>query len=88
MYTFPGIGLGAVMSGAKRITDRMLYQAARTLSLSVPEERIKNKQVANLWRDSMYRHFAFYDSVSRLSRTFEAVRAMWGLRLLRCARVG
>jgi len=29
MYIFPGVGLGASLCGAKKITDRMLYVAAR-----------------------------------------------------------
>lgn len=29
MYIFPGLGLGASLCGAKRVTDRMLYLAAK-----------------------------------------------------------
>jgi malate dehydrogenase (oxaloacetate-decarboxylating)(NADP+) len=29
MYIFPGLGLGATLCGAKRVTDRMLYVAAK-----------------------------------------------------------
>jgi malate dehydrogenase (oxaloacetate-decarboxylating)(NADP+) len=29
MYIFPGLGLGASICGAKRVTDRMLYLAAK-----------------------------------------------------------
>jgi malate dehydrogenase (oxaloacetate-decarboxylating)(NADP+) len=29
MYIFPGLGLGATICGAKRVTDRMLYVAAK-----------------------------------------------------------
>ena len=29
MYIFPGLGLGASLCGAKRVTDRMLYIAAK-----------------------------------------------------------
>lgn len=29
MYVFPGLGLGATVCGAKKVTDRMLYVAAK-----------------------------------------------------------
>jgi malate dehydrogenase (oxaloacetate-decarboxylating)(NADP+) len=29
MYVFPGLGLGATICGAKKVTDRMLYVAAK-----------------------------------------------------------
>jgi malate dehydrogenase (oxaloacetate-decarboxylating)(NADP+) len=35
VYIFPGVGLGAVISGASRITDRMFLAAARALSRQV-----------------------------------------------------
>jgi malate dehydrogenase (oxaloacetate-decarboxylating)(NADP+) len=38
MYTFPGIGLGALSAHAKTITDTMLYAAARALAAAVSEE--------------------------------------------------
>ena len=40
MYIFPGIGLGATVVGARRITDRMLFAAAKTLSELVTEEQL------------------------------------------------
>lgn len=39
-YVFPGLGLGAIYSGAKRITDDMLIVAAQTLAQSVSEAQI------------------------------------------------
>jgi len=39
MYIFPGLGLGASLCGAKRVTDRMLYLAAKALAECLtPEE--------------------------------------------------
>lgn len=40
MYIFPGIGLGATVSGAKKITDRMLYIAAKALASFTSEEDV------------------------------------------------
>ena len=36
-YIFPGVGLGAIASGAKRITDEMFMSAAHTLAHDVSE---------------------------------------------------
>ena len=36
-YIFPGVGLGAIVSGAKRITDAMFMSAAHTLAHDVTE---------------------------------------------------
>lgn len=38
MYVFPGLGLGASICGAKKVTDRMLYVAAEALAKFVTEE--------------------------------------------------
>lgn len=38
-YIFPGIGLGVVASGAKRITDTMLMAASRALADAAPVAR-------------------------------------------------
>jgi malate dehydrogenase (oxaloacetate-decarboxylating)(NADP+) len=35
MYVFPGLGLGATLCGAKKVTDRMLYIAAKGMSNSI-----------------------------------------------------
>jgi len=39
-YIFPGLGLGAVLAGATRVTDPMFHAAARTLADYLPEESL------------------------------------------------
>ena len=45
VYIFPGIGLGASVCGAKKITDRMLYVAAKALAECVPQDAMERGQV-------------------------------------------
>jgi malic enzyme len=45
VYVFPGVGLGATVCGATRVTDRMLYIAAKALAECVPEEDLAAGQV-------------------------------------------
>ena len=33
MFIFPGVGLGATLAGALRVTDRMMYTAAEVMAL-------------------------------------------------------
>lgn len=40
MYIFPGVGLGATVVKARKITDRMFYAAARALADMVSEEQL------------------------------------------------
>ncbi|KIK69626.1 hypothetical protein GYMLUDRAFT_34011 [Collybiopsis luxurians FD-317 M1] len=44
MYMFPGIGLGAILSKAKHVTDGMVEKAAFALSTSLNEEE-KNREL-------------------------------------------
>lgn len=41
VYIFPGLGLGVMASGAKRVTDDMFLAAAHALSNAVPEEALE-----------------------------------------------
>jgi len=45
MYIFPGLGLGASLCGAKRVTDRMLYLGAKALAECLSPEDAANGQV-------------------------------------------
>ena len=40
-YIFPGLGLGAVVSGAKRIVNSMFHQAAMSLARAVPDKLLE-----------------------------------------------
>lgn len=40
-YIFPGVGLGVLAAGSKRITDYDMYLAAKTLALCVTDEELK-----------------------------------------------
>ncbi|KAI7899967.1 uncharacterized protein BX663DRAFT_519153 [Cokeromyces recurvatus] len=42
MYIFPGLGLGAILSHTKIITDRMIYEASKALANSLTEEESAN----------------------------------------------
>jgi malate dehydrogenase (oxaloacetate-decarboxylating)(NADP+) len=41
MFIFPGVGLGAVMCGARKITDAMFFTAAKTLAHMVTDEELE-----------------------------------------------
>ncbi|GLE08715.1 hypothetical protein PINS_up020078 [Pythium insidiosum] len=45
MFIFPGVGLACTVSQSARVTDRMLYAAAKALSECMTEEEIANGQV-------------------------------------------
>lgn len=45
MYIFPGLGLGATVCGAEKVTDRMLYVAAETLANCVSDDYLQRGQV-------------------------------------------
>ncbi len=41
MYIFPGLGLGATLCGAKRVSDKMLYVAAEALAKFVSDDDLE-----------------------------------------------
>ncbi len=44
-YIFPGVGLGVICSGAKRVTDEMFLAAARCLAAQVSEQDLQQGRV-------------------------------------------
>ncbi|UCD37315.1 MAG: NAD-dependent malic enzyme [Fidelibacterota bacterium] len=44
-YVFPGLGLGAIISGAKRITSSMFHEAAKALAGAVPDSLLEEVSV-------------------------------------------
>jgi len=42
MFIFPGVGLGAVVCGATKVTDQMFFTAAKTLAHMVTEEELRS----------------------------------------------
>lgn len=42
LYIFPGVGLGALVSGALKVTDRMFLVASRAVSAAVHSEDVKH----------------------------------------------
>jgi len=45
MYVFPGLGLGATLCGAKKVTDRMLYIAAEALANFTSDDDVNRGRV-------------------------------------------
>ncbi|GMI06275.1 hypothetical protein TrVE_jg13520 [Triparma verrucosa] len=45
MFIFPGLGLGASLCGAKKVTDKMLYESAVALANFVTEEELEQGKV-------------------------------------------
>ena len=41
MYIFPGVGLGATLSGSEHVTDSMFFAAAKTLAVLVGEQELE-----------------------------------------------
>ena len=44
-YIFPGVGLGVVCTGARRVTDSMFIKAARTLASLIRENELAEGRV-------------------------------------------
>jgi malate dehydrogenase (oxaloacetate-decarboxylating) len=45
LYMFPGIGLGALIAGAARITDRMFVQASKALAAMITRDELERGQL-------------------------------------------
>jgi len=45
MFIFPGLGLGATVCGAKKVTDRMLYESAKALAEFLSPEDLASGQI-------------------------------------------
>ncbi|KAL0488109.1 malate dehydrogenase [Acrasis kona] len=41
MFIFPGVGLGSIVAGSKRITSKMFHEASKALANSVPADRLQ-----------------------------------------------
>lgn len=50
-YIFPGVGLGVIVAGARRVTDTMFYAAARTLAAQVSEASLEAGRLFPRLRD-------------------------------------
>ena len=76
MFIFPGVGLGALASSARRVTDEMFLAAARALSALAPSRSDQ--------RASLYPHVESVRSTSRtvaLAVAEEALRSGTGQRI-------
>ncbi len=45
VYIFPGVGLGVIVSGARRVTDEMFFVAAQTLATLVSEDDVAQGRI-------------------------------------------
>ena len=45
MFIFPGVGLGAAICGATKVTDSMFFTAAKTLAHMVTDEELETGTV-------------------------------------------
>ncbi len=50
-YIFPGVGLGVIVAGARRVTDTMFYAAARTLAAQVSPDALESGRLFPRLRD-------------------------------------
>jgi malate dehydrogenase (oxaloacetate-decarboxylating)(NADP+) len=67
MFIFPGVGLGAVACGARKVTDEMFFTAAKTLAHMVTEEELHSGTIYPDLRNIRQISLAIASAVCRLA---------------------
>lgn len=67
MFIFPGVGLGAVACGSRKVTDEMFFTAAKTLAHMVTEEELHSGTIYPDLRNIRQISLAIASAVCRLA---------------------